>query len=71
LDRVKDPRIGQGRPQGDPIRMPTLRVPTNCSCTWTVVKTGPGMQAVSELRYRNSLCSAKHPEPAAVVSHGC
>jgi len=37
---------GMGRPVAT-IEMPTLAIPCSCSCTWTVVRPGPGMACIS------------------------
>jgi hypothetical protein len=51
------PSNGLGQVSGSRIRQPTLTVPSGCLCTWSVVTAGPGMAAVSELRYASSLCA--------------
>lgn len=43
------------------VRMPALAVPCACLCTWVVETAGPGMACVSRLKYRNALCTARHP----------
>jgi len=57
---------GMGRPVAT-IEMPTLAIPCSCSCTWTVVRPGPGMACISRLSYRNSLCICRH-EPQQPAS---
>jgi hypothetical protein len=60
-----DSRVGSGQVVAGSIRMPTNQIPCNCTCTWVVVKPGPGMECLSDLRYRNSICVARHT-PALV-----
>lgn len=38
------------------IQQPTHTIPCDCPCSWSVVRTGPGLAAVSRLRFPNALC---------------
>jgi hypothetical protein len=53
---TRDDRAGTGQPAGI-VEMPTLKIPSGCMCTWSVVRPGPGMECISQLRYASSLCS--------------
>ena len=56
---------GAGVP-GEHIDMITIDIP--CSCTWGVIRTGPGRQCVSRLRYLSAGCWHKHaPQPPALA----
>jgi hypothetical protein len=60
-----DSRVGAGAIPAGSIRQPTHSIPPNCTCSWVVVRPGPGMECLSDLRYRNSLCLVRHtPSPA-------
>jgi hypothetical protein len=63
----KDSRVGAGQMLAGSVRQATLSIPCDCMCTWTVVRTGPGMEAISELRYSNSLCSRLREHQAAAA----
>jgi len=47
------------------IVQPTLSIPCDCSCSWTVVRPGPGMACVSRMKARNRCCPYRH-QPQAV-----
>jgi hypothetical protein len=47
---------GPGTPLGI-VEMPTLQVPCFGMCTWSVVREGPGMAAVSRLRHASLMCA--------------
>ena len=36
--------------------MPTNRIPVACSCSWSVVRTGPGYACLSRLTFPNRSC---------------
>jgi hypothetical protein len=36
--------------------MPTLKIPSGCLCSWSVVSPGPGMACMSRLTYASALC---------------
>ena len=52
----KDARVGCGQMIYGSVRMPTIRIPADCMCTWVVVRPGPGIGCLSDLRYANALC---------------
>ncbi len=62
-----DSRAGAGRVAPGSVRQATLSIPAGCLCTWIVVKAGPGMECVSELRYRHLACSVRHVPSLTVV----
>jgi hypothetical protein len=63
----KDGRVGSGQMLAGSVRQSTLSIPCDCACTWSVVRPGPGMECVSELKYTSSLCRhlRKHQAAAA------
>jgi hypothetical protein len=63
----KDARVGSGHVIYGSVRRPTNAIWCDCMCFWSVIRPGPGMECVSELRYRNSLCprARQHDEDAA------
>jgi hypothetical protein len=63
---IRDERYGQM--EAALITGVTAEIPCDCMCSWSVIKAGPGRAAVSQLRFRNSLCSARHPEPAPAAA---
>jgi len=42
------------------IIVPTLAIPGDCVCTWSVIRPGPGLLCLSQLRYVNALCPVRH-----------
>jgi hypothetical protein len=62
----KDSRVGSGQVTSGSLRMPTVLIPCDCSCTWIVVRAGPGTAAISEAKYVNSLCAHARDHRAAV-----
>lgn len=43
------------------IRMPSLSPDkTDCACSWVVIKAGPGMEAISELKTESALCPRRY-----------
>ena len=38
------------------VEMPTVEIPVNCMCSWSVVKAGIGRACISRARFFNSLC---------------
>ena len=47
------------------IVQPTLSIPCDCSCSWSVIRPGPGMACVSRMKARNRCCPYRH-QPQAV-----
>jgi hypothetical protein len=39
---------------------PTLARDGDCTCTWVVISCGPGLAAVSRLKYRHAACRVWH-----------
>jgi hypothetical protein len=68
-ERVKDSRQGTGRPTSV-VEMPTLRIPSDCLCSWTVATPGPGLNCISRLSYANALCGHRHAAEAASRERG-
>jgi hypothetical protein len=62
-----DARTGSGAVPAGSIRQPTHTIPAHCMCTWAVVRPGPGMECLSDLRYANSLCPVRHRPYLAAV----
>ena len=56
----KDARVGQGYVTAGSIREPTLARDPRCQCTWIVVRAGPGMECISEMKYASGLCPVRH-----------
>ena len=64
----KDARVGRGQVMATGIRQPTITIDTSCACSWVVVKAGPGLECISEMKYRNNLCLVRHvQEPVPAV----
>ena len=68
-DRKADPRSGTGRPSSV-IEMPTVQIPADCLCSWSVVRPGPGLDCVSRLAYVNAMCPCRHAADAAAREIG-
>jgi hypothetical protein len=62
-----DSRVGAGQVVGGTVRQPTHTIPADCMCSWSVVRPGPGMECLSDLRYRNTLCRHPHKPTLAAV----
>jgi hypothetical protein len=58
---VRDTRYGGVDSRA--ITMPTVKIPAGCMCTWSVITPGPGLAAISQLKYANSLCPCRHSAP--------
>lgn len=58
----RDTRMGAGA-LFQAIEMPTLLVPVGCECSWTVIRPGPGLASVSQLKYRHAGCRQRHDLP--------
>lgn len=52
---ASDPRLGRGVPV-DAVEQATHSIPPGCTCSWTVITPGPGMQCISRQSYGNALC---------------
>jgi hypothetical protein len=52
-------RTGAGRPVGE-IIAPTLDIPPDCKCSWSVCTAGIGRACKSRLTYSSSLCRYRH-----------
>lgn len=63
----KDSRVGSGYVRAGAIRMPTITIPCDCSCTWVVIRPGPGIAAISEAKYVNALCPHARQHHAAAM----
>ncbi len=55
---------------GAHIESPTRDIPSNCMCTWVVVRPGMAGRCVSRLKYRNALCPHRHVASAPAVPEG-
>jgi hypothetical protein len=55
-----DSRVGAGQVAAGSITQPTVTIDARCMCSWVVIRPGPGMEAVSSLKYRNALCNVRH-----------
>lgn len=66
---AKDDRRGFGN-LGASIEMPTLTIPCNCSCSWSVVQPGPGMACISRRSYPNRACIVRHPVASVPAQRG-
>lgn len=42
------------------LTQPTITIRADCTCTWVVVKAGPGLECVSAMKQRNALCPVRH-----------
>ena len=38
------------------LEVPTLAIPCDCECAWAVVREGPGMACVSQLKRMSGCC---------------
>jgi len=65
--RVIDLRAGNCKPVAT-IEMPTFTIPSDYSCSWTVVRAGAGMACVSRLSHVNALCPAQRQHQPPEVS---
>jgi hypothetical protein len=66
--RVFDQRKGVGQVPAGTLEMPTVKIPGECMCSWSVVRAAPGLGAKSALRYRNMLCSVPHERIALAAA---
>jgi hypothetical protein len=57
----KDAREGAGNVAHLEIDVLTRERPTGCDCTWVVVVWAANGESTSRMKYRNALCTAKHP----------
>ena len=48
------------------IEIPTVDIPCDCMCSWTVIRAGQGRDRISRLMYPSALCRHKHVSEAAI-----
>lgn len=65
VSSVKPPASLPAWPEQD-VFAPTLTIPPDCLCSWTVVRAAPGLLCISKLKTASRACGHRH-EPAEAV----